>query len=192
MSRAEFALCSAAFVGVAVAGVLEGIGIAVALSLTAFVLKAWRPHTAELVRVEGRKGYHDVVRHPTGRRIPGLVLLRFDAPLFFANGAAFARFVRHAVDEAGDEVRWVAISAEPITEVDTTAAEELVRLDDDLRERDIHLVFAEMKGPVKDRLQHYGIGERFADRHYPTVGTAVSAYLAATGTPYSDWTDKGP
>jgi high affinity sulfate transporter 1 len=190
MSRAEFALCTAAFVGVAVAGVLEGIGIAVALSLTAFVLKAWRPHTAELVRVTGRKGYHDVERHPSGRRIPGLVLLRFDAPLFFANGAEFARFVRDAVDTSGDDVRWVAISSEPVTDIDTTAAEELVRLDDDLHERDVRLVFAEMKGPVKDRLERYGIGSRVAERHDPTVGTAVSAYLEETGTPYSDWTDK--
>lgn len=192
MSRTEFALCTAAFLGVALAGVLEGIGIAVVLSLSAFVLKAWRPHTAELVRVDGRKGYHDVARHPAGRRVPGLVILRFDAPLFFANGAEFAQFVRRSVEGAPGEVRWVAISSEPITDIDTTAAEELVRLDDELGRRGIRLVFAELKGPVKDRLNRYGIAARFADRQYPTVGTTVSAYLEQTGTPYADWTDKEP
>ena len=190
MSRTEFALCTAAFLGVALAGVLEGIGIAVALSLAAFVLKAWRPHTAELVRVHGRKGYHDVARNASGRRVPGLVILRFDAPLFFANGAEFAQFVRRSVEAAPGVVRWVAIAAEPITDIDTTAAEELVRLDDELGRRGIRLVFAELKGPVKDRLSRYGIADRFADRQYPTVGTTVNAYLEQTGTPYADWTDK--
>jgi len=190
MSRTEFALSAAAFLGVAFAGVLQGIGIAVLLSLSAFVAKAWRPHTAELVRVDGRKGYHDVARHSRGRHIPGLVLLRFDAPLFFANGGAFARFVRGAVARSADEVRWVAIAAEPITDIDTSAAEELVRLDDELAEHGIRLVFAELKGPAKDRLRHYRMAERFAERTYPTIGSAVTAYLRQTGTPYTDWTDR--
>lgn len=192
LSRAEFALCLAAFSGVALFGVIEGIGIAVFMSLVAFVAKQWRPHTAELVRVNARKGYHDAVRHPSGRHVPGLVILRFDAPLFFANGTAFARFVREAVEQSPGEVRWVAIAAEPITDVDTTAAEELVRLDDELRGQGIRLVFSEMKGPVKDRLRHYGLADRFEGRHYPTIGTTVTAYLTETGTDFADWTDRQP
>ena len=184
-------LSVSAFAAVATLGVLRGIAVAVGLSLLAFVARAWRPHTAELVRVEGRKGYHDQARHPDGRRIPGLAIVRFDAPLFFANGELFAGYVRTTVDSGPCAARWVAIAAEPITDVDTTAADALVRLDDELAARGIRLVFAEMKGPVKDRLRRYGLGARFGpDRFYPTIGTAVSAYLAATGTPWTDWTDR--
>lgn len=189
-SRTELALCLAATLGVALVGVIEGIGIAVLLSLVAFVAKAWSPHTAQLGRVDDRKGYHDLARHPHGDRIPGLLILRFDAPLFFANAPAFAAFVRDSVEAAGEPIRWVAIAAEPITDLDTTASEELVRLDDELAGAGIRLVLAEMKGPVKDRLARYGLGERFAARHYPTIGTTVTAYLAATGTDYEDWTDQ--
>ena len=189
--RSEFGLALVAFAGVAVFGVLRGIGVAVALALAAFVAKAWRPYMTELVRVDHRKGYHDVTRHPLGRRVPGLVIARFDAPLFFANGNVFADFVRRLVAEATDPVRWVVLAAEPITDIDTSAADDLVALDDELKRRGISLVFAEMKGPVKDRLAAYGLGGRFGpDRLYPTLGTAVSAYVAATDTPWVDWTDK--
>jgi len=188
----EFALAMVAFVGVAVFGVLRGIGVAVGLSLLAFVARAWRPHTAELVRIDHRKGYHDLERHPEGRRVPGLVIARFDAPLFFANAGHFSAFVRRLVDERAPEpARWVVVAAEPVTDIDTTAAEELVALDDELRHRRIHLVFAELKGPVKDRLAAYGLAARFGpERFYPTLGTAVSAYVAATRTPWVDWSDQ--
>jgi high affinity sulfate transporter 1 len=187
----DCALSVTAFAAVAVFGVLRGIAAAVGLSLLAFVAKAWRPHTAELVRVEQRKGYHDRVRHPEGRRIPGLVVMRFDAPLFFANAELFAGWVRHTVDAGPPPVHWVAIAAEPITDIDTTAADALERLDDELAARGIRLVFAELKGPVKDRLRRYGLDGRFGpDRFYPTIGTTVSAYLEATGTPWADWTDQ--
>jgi high affinity sulfate transporter 1 len=189
-SGTEFALSLVAFFGVAALGVLPGIGVAVALSAVAFVAKAWRPYRAELVRVDRRKGYHDVERHPEGRRIPGLVIARFDAPLFFANAGVFSHFVRGLVDATPGPVRWVAVAAEPITDVDTTAADELVALDDYLAARGIHLVFAELKGPVKERLARLGLAERFGpERMYPTVGNAVSAYVRATGTPWVDWSE---
>jgi MFS superfamily sulfate permease-like transporter len=145
---------------------------------------------AELARVERRKGYHDRGRHPEGRRVPGLLILRFDAPLFFANAQLFADFVRRSVDDAPHPIRWVAIAAEPITDVDTTAADALERLDDELAARGVRLVFAELKGPVKDRLRRYGLDTRFAqDRFYPTIGTAVSDYVTRTGATWTDWTD---
>jgi MFS superfamily sulfate permease-like transporter len=191
MNPTEFALSLIAFGGVATLGVLPGIGVAVGLSLLAFVARAWRPHMAELVRVERRKGYHDRARHPEGRRIPGLVIVRFDAPLFFANAELFAAFVTRSVADAPSPVRWVAIAAEPITDVDTSAAEVVERLDDELAARGIRLVFAELKGPVKDRLTRYGLGERFGPDHfYPTIGTVVSDYVATTGTSWVDWTDE--
>jgi MFS superfamily sulfate permease-like transporter len=86
----------------------------------AFVARAWRPHTAVLVRVDGRKGYHDHARHPQGRNIPGLVMVRFDAPLSFANGSEFEETIRAAVDAAPGQVRWVILAADPMTDVDTT------------------------------------------------------------------------
>jgi high affinity sulfate transporter 1 len=193
MDPTEFALSLIAFAGVATLGVLRGIAVAVALSLLAFVAKAWRPYMAELVRVERRKGYHDRARHPEGRRIPGLVIVRFDAPLFFANAELFADFVRRSVDDAPPPVRWVAVAAEPITDIDTTAAEVVERLDDELAARGIRLVFAELKGPVKDRLARYGFGARFEPGDfYPTIGTVVSDYVTSTGTTWTDWTDERP
>ncbi len=188
MSRTEFGLAIAAFAGVALFGVLEGIVAAVALSMVVFVYRAWRPYTAELVRVDEQKGYHDVERHPEGRRIPGLVIARFDAPLFFANGGIFAEFVRDLVRTAPTDTRWVVIAAEPITGIDTTARDALIELDDDLAHNGIRLVFAEMKGPVKDHLGRLGLEGRFGlDRFFPTMGTAVSAYVAETGVDWVDW-----
>jgi high affinity sulfate transporter 1 len=191
VDRTEFGLALAAFAGVALLGVLRGVAVAVALSLGVFVARAWRPHMAELVRVDGRKGYHDRARHPEGRRIPGLLLVRFDAPLFFANAELFADVVRRAVVDAAPPVRWVVVAAEPITAIDTTAADALERLDDDLAARGVRLVFAELKGPVKDRLVRYGLGARFpADDFYPTLGTAVADYVDSTGADWTDWTDE--
>jgi high affinity sulfate transporter 1 len=193
MRPSDFALSLSAFAGVAMLGVLQGIAVAIALSLGAFVARAWRPYMAELVRLEQRKGYHDRARHPEGRRVPGLVIVRFDAPLFFANAPLFADFVRRTVADAPHPVRWVAVAAEPITDVDTTAAEVLERLDDELASGGIRLVFAELKGPVKDRLERYGLGARFVpDRFYPTIGTVVSDYVGRTGTTWTDWTDVQP
>lgn len=191
MRRSEFGMNMAAFVGVALFGVLEGIGIAVLLSLVAFVVKAWRPHTAELARIDGRKGYHDLSRNPRGRRIPGLIILRFDAPIFFANSAEFSRFIHEAVNASPEAVEWIIVAAEPITDVDITGRDVLLQLLRDAREHDLHLVFAEMKGPVRDRLTRYGVTEEMGkDRFFPTIGTAVSAYLRATDTSWVDWTDR--
>ena len=108
--------------------------------------------------------------------------------LFWAIGLLMGLFVRSLVDNAPNEVRWVVVAAEPITDVDTTAADELVELDDHLRSRGIELAFAEMKGPVKDRLERYGIADRCAQ--YPTLGTAVDAYVEATGTEWVDWEER--
>ncbi len=191
MRRSEFVMSTAAFIGVALFGVLEGIGIAVVLSLVAFVVKAWRPHTAELGRIDGRKGYHDLSRNPRGKRIPGLLIIRFDAPVFFANSAEFSRFVRDSVNHSEEPVQWVILAAEPITDVDITGRDTILQLVRDMRDHDLHLVFAELKGPVRDRFARYGITDELGkDRFFPTIGTAVSAYLRATDARWVDWTDR--
>ena len=175
----EALLSASAFVGVALVGVLPGIAIAVGLSLVAFVNQAWRPYRAELGRIPGVRGYHDMSRHPDAARLPGIVIVRFDAPLFFANGGMFDDYVRSVVDRS-DGVHTVILAAEPITEIDTTAIEELVELDDFLTSRGIDFIIAEMKGPVKDQLNRYRLGDRFGEERFmPTVGAAVDA---VTGT----------
>jgi high affinity sulfate transporter 1 len=189
--RTEFALSMACFLGVAVLGVIEGIFIAVALSLLNFIRRAWRPHHAVLGRADDVKGYHDVTRYPDARRVPGLVLFRWDAPLFFANAEEFADEVRQAIASSPTPVRWVVVAAEPITDLDTTAADVLKELDGELAADGIDLRFAEMKDPVKDRLKRYALFQRFGDDHfYPTVGAAVGAYVDATGVDWTDWEDR--
>ncbi|MFJ6098014.1 SulP family inorganic anion transporter [Williamsia muralis] len=182
MSKIEFVLAVAAFVGVALVGVLEGVLVAIGLSFVAVVARAWQPYRTELVQVADRPGFHDIARHPAGRRIPGLVLVRFDAPLFFANGGIFDDYVRSVVAAAHERVDWVIVAAEPVTGIDTTAVDELIDLDTYLANKGIRLVFAEMKGPMKDRLIRFGLGDRFGpDRFHPTIESAVDAFRGREG-----------
>jgi len=177
----EGALSVAAFLGVVFLGVLEGIVVAIALSLAAFVRHSSRPYRTELGRLPGVRGYHDLARHPEGERIPGLAIVRFDAPLFFANGTLFADHVRSVVARSAERPGTVIVAAEPITDLDSTALDALIDLDEALAAQGVRLVLAEVKGPVKDRLRRYDArtasGEvRFgAERFAPTVGAAVDA-----------------
>jgi high affinity sulfate transporter 1 len=191
LNRSDFLLAVAALLGVALIGVIPGIGVAVGLSVGALLWRAWHPYTAVLGRIAGRKGYHDRDRHPEGRQIPGLILFRFDAPLFFANADRFREGVLEAIDHADQWVRRVVVAAEPITEVDTTAADMLVELLDHLDERAIGLSFAELKGPVKDTVERYGLADRLADPPFPsTIGEAVHLYLEEFDVPWVDWEDE--
>jgi high affinity sulfate transporter 1 len=184
---AEFWVSIACFLGVALLGVIPGIFLAIAFGLGQFVHRAWLPYDAVLGRVPGMKGYHDVTRHPEGMQVPGLILYRWDAPLFFANAARFRERIFRHVRRAGPEVRWVVVAGEPITDVDATAVHELSGLLDDLDARGVRFVFAELKGPVWDRLQTDGLAGRIGERYrFPTLGTAVKAYVEETGTPWED------
>lgn len=186
----EFWLSIACFIGVALLGVIPGIFLAITLALGQFVQRAWRPHDAVLARVPGLKGYHDVMRHPEGLQIPGLVLYRWDAPLFFANAARFRERALRAVRRADPPARWLVVAAEPITDVDATAARTLADLLDDLDGRGVRFAFAELKGPVWDELRRYGLAERIGDAYrFPTIGTAVHGYVQETGT---RWVDPNP
>ena len=178
----EFALALLTFAGVALLGLLWGIGVAITLSLLNFIRRAWYPHDAVLARVDQLKGYHDTKRYPGGRQVPGLVLYRFDAPLFFANADLFrARILRLAKD-AGR----IVVAAEPITDIDATAGEMLGTLIDELRGRGVDLAFAELKDPVRDLLRRYGI----EPRTYPTLGVAVAAYVRDSGVDWHDWEEE--
>jgi high affinity sulfate transporter 1 len=172
----EFWLSVVCFVGVAVFGVIPGIGIAVVLAVIEFLWDGWRPHHAVLGRVDGVRGYHDLKRYPDARLIPGMVLFRWDAPLFFANAELFHQRVREAVAQSPTPVRRIVVAAEPVTSIDVTSADVLAELEQELRASGIELRFAEMKDPVKDKLKRFQLFERFGV-FYPTVGAAVDAYL---------------
>jgi high affinity sulfate transporter 1 len=185
--RDEFALSIVCFLGVVLLGVIQGIFIAVAMALLAFIWRAWRPHDAVLGRVEGLKSYHDVSRHPEAKRVPGLVLFRWDAPLFFANAEIFRDEVFRAVAEAPTPTKRVVIAAEPITDIDITAASVLDDLDRALHEAGMDLFFAEMKGPVKDRLKRYGLFNKLGiENFFPTIEQAVEHYLTVREIDGSD------
>jgi MFS superfamily sulfate permease-like transporter len=189
--RSEFALSMAAFAAVAVGGVVTGIFLAVLLALGLFFWRAWRPHSAVLGRVENLKGYHDITRYPEARQLDGLLLFRWDAPLFFANAEAFREALEAAIEASPTPVRWVVVAAEPVTDIDLTAADILEELLDTLARDGIELRFAELKDPVKDRLRRYGLLDRLGDHaFYPTVGTAVSGYVEATGIDWVDWEER--
>ena len=174
----EFWLSIVCFVGVAVFGVIPGIGIAVVLAVIEFLWDGWRPHHAVLGRVDGIRGYHDVTRYPEARRVPGLVLFRWDAPLFFANAELFQERVLAAVARSPTPVRRVIVTAEPVTSIDVTSADVLAELERRLRASNVELRFAEMKDPVKDKLKRFELFDRFgAGSFYPTLGAAVDAYL---------------
>jgi high affinity sulfate transporter 1 len=190
VNRSDCALAVAAFFGVAVFGILPGVAIAVGLSILAVLQRAWHPYMAVLSRVTGYKGYHDVVRHPEGVEVPGLLLFRFDAPLFFANAEVFRENLERVIADH-PAVKRVVVAAEPVTDVDSTAADVLVELLDDLELREIEFGFAEMKGPVKDHLRLYGIYDRLGDdRFYPTIGSAVRAYVRDHNVAWTDWEDE--
>ncbi|WP_322084186.1 SulP family inorganic anion transporter [Burkholderia sp. BCC1972] len=190
LRKSEFVQAVVCFVGVAVLGVVNGIALALLLTVLSFLWRAWRPYDAVLGRVDGMKGYHDVSRHPEARRVPGLVLLRWDAPLFFANGEIFRERVLRAVDESPEPARWIVIAAEPVTNIDLTAADVLERLHGELAARQVKLVFAELKGPVKDSLKHYGMYGMFGDSYlFPTIGEAVNRYVETHQIEWHDWED---
>lgn len=188
--RSEFLLAMASFLGVALLGVLPGIGVAVGVSLLNFIRRAWRPHDAILGRVEGLKGYHDTERYPNARLVPGLILYRFDAPLFFANADHFRSHIRRLAREP-QAPNWIVVAAEPITDLDSTAAEALKELLDELNELGVVLAFAELKDPIRDRLRAYGLIHYFEpDLLFPTIGVAVHEYVERTGTPWVDWQER--
>jgi len=172
----EFWLSIACFVGVAVLGVIPGIGIAIAIAIIEFLWDGWRPHYAVMGRVDGIRGYHDIKRYPAARLVPGLILFRWDAPLFFANAELFHQRLLEAVAQSPTPVQRIVVAAEPVTSIDVTSADMLAELERALRESGIELRFAEIKDPVKEKLERFGLLERFGTLH-PTIGAAVDAYL---------------
>jgi high affinity sulfate transporter 1 len=187
--KVEFALSITAFLGVALLGVLAGIAVAVALSILNVFRRAWWPYQTTLGRVPGMAGHHDRQLYPNAEELPGLVIYRFDAPLFFANTRTFREEIRRFA-AAEPRPRWIVIAAEPITDVDTTAADMLAELDEELNAAGTSLVFAELKDPVRDKLEQYAlIGPLNPDHFFATLDAALSAFREQTG---ADWTPPSP
>jgi MFS superfamily sulfate permease-like transporter len=162
--------------------------LAITIAVIEFLWDGWRPHSAVLGRVEQVAGYHDISRYPQARLLPGLVLFRWDAPLFFANAELFHDRVLDAVAAAPAPVRWVVIAAEPVTSVDVTAADAVHELDKALHDTGVELCFAEMKDPVKDKLKRFGLFAELGEHtFFATISEAVSAY---TETHPAEWVDR--
>ena len=179
IQRWEFWLSIVCFAGVVALGAIPGIGLAIAVAVIEFLWDGWRPHFAVLGRVDGIRGYHDIKRYPEARLVPGLVLFRWDAPLFFANAELFQGRVLQAVADSPTPVRRIVVAAEPVTSVDVTSADMLAELERTLRAAGIELHLAEMKDPVKDKLKRFELLEHFGPGvFHPTVGAAVDDYLA--------------
>ncbi|HSZ40071.1 MAG TPA: sulfate permease [Trebonia sp.] len=179
--KAEFLLSVTAFAGVALLGVLPGIAVAVGLSILNVFRRAWWPYDTELGRVTGLPGYHDMHTYPDAQHLPGLVIYRFDAPLFFANATTFRDEMRRLA-AADPPPAWIVLAAEPVTDIDTTAADVLEELDVALNEQGTSLVFAELKDPVRRKIERYGLTRTIDPRHFfPTVEAAVAAFRGETG-----------
>lgn len=177
MRPSEFALALVSLLGVAFVGVLEGIVIAVVLSIFDFFRRAWRPYSAVLGKPDDIEGFHDITRYPEAKQIPGLLIVRWNAPLFFANASLFRDLIRRLIAEARPAPEWIIVSAEPVTDIDTSAADVLVDLDLELNSHDMHLIFAEMKDPVKEKIVRYGLLETIDQQHFfPTIDAAVAAF----------------
>jgi len=163
-----------ASLGVILIGVLEGIVIAIFLAVLLFFRRNWWPHGAVLGEVDGLDGWHSVEIHEGAREEAGIVVYRWEAPLFFANAGAFRRQIRHLVRER--QPRWIVVQCEAITDVDLTAAGMLEQLDKELNAQGVHMAFVELRTRLQQLVQRYGLLETLdRDHFYPSIETALAA-----------------
>ena len=178
--RSELLLALATVAAVLALGVLYGVLAAVALSVLDLVRRIARPHAAVLGFAPGVAGMHDVGDLPDTQQVPGLLVHRYDAPLFFANAEDFRRSVREAVATAETPVRWVLLDLEAVTELDVTAADTLGRLVRDLAADGRVVAIARAKRELVADLEAGGVLDALGPGHlFPTLPTAVAAYRAA-------------
>ena len=179
----EFLVAVVCALGVMLLGVLQGIVLAVVVSAMLFFMASWAPYSHGARRDRrAASGYHDSSRHPDARRIPGLLILRWSAPLFFANATLFRKRIRELVADSDPPPCWIMVAAAPVNDIDTTAGDMLDDLDKELNERGIHLAFAELEGRVSDRIIKYGLLETIdRTRLFDTLEEAVAAYQAKPG-----------
>ncbi|MFI6599512.1 SulP family inorganic anion transporter [Nonomuraea sp. NPDC050536] len=180
--HSELLLALAALAGVLAFDILYGVLLAVALSVAEMLHRVARPHDAILGLVPGLAGMHDVDDYPSARTIPGLVVYRYDSPLFFANAQDFRRRAQAAVDENQGSVAWFVLNVEANVEVDITALDAVDSLRQELEGRGIVFAMARVKQDLRTSLDAFGLTAAIGEDHlFPTLPTAVAAYQAATG-----------
>ncbi|GAA2807891.1 SulP family inorganic anion transporter [Kitasatospora sp. CM 4170] len=175
--RRELLLAVGCLAGVLALDILYGVLVAVGLSVAELLSRVARPHDAVLGLVPGVAGMHDVDDYPRARTVPGLVVYRYDSPLFFANADDFRRRALAAVTEQPAPVRWFVLNTEANVEVDITALDSVDALRRELTDRGIVFALARVKQDLMDDLEAYGLTESVGrDRIFPTLPTAVEAY----------------
>lgn len=158
---------------------MYGVLLAIGFSVADLLLRVARPHDAVLGRVPGLAGMHNVDDDPATQTIPGLVVYRYDAPLFFANAADFRRRALAAADQPGHPVRWFVLNVEANVEVDFTGLEAVDAVREELARAGTVFALARVKHDLLARLESFGLAEKIGpDRLYPTLPTAVAAYEA--------------
>jgi sulfate permease, SulP family len=179
---AEAGLAVAALAGVLVFGVLGGLAFAVALSIGVFVYRSVRPHDAVLGSADDVDRYVDVERVPVAHVVPGLIVYRFDAPLYFPNALYFRDQVRELVDSADPPPRWLVLNAEAVVYIDSTAVDMLRELQRELADRGIVFAIARAKGMLRDVFDSTGLTRAIGSEHlFPSVRAAVRAFEGAPG-----------
>ena len=175
--RRELLLALGCLAGVLALDILYGVLVAVGLSVAELLSRVARPHDAVEGLVPGLAGMHDVDDYPQARTIPGLLVYRYDSPLFFANAEDFRRRALAAVDQQPDPVRWFVLNAEANVEVDITALDAVDELRRELARRGVVFALARVKQDLLDDLEAYGLVDSVgADLIFPTLPTAVAAY----------------
>ena len=180
-SRGDFIVFAAAFLGVTLLGVLPGILIAIVVSVGTVFARIWRPYSTTLGRAEGVPGLHDRAMYPDAEIVPGCTVFRFDAPLIFANAGTFRREVLRLAYQ-DPRPTWIVVAAEPMTDVDTSAADMLEDLVVELEGIGVELHLAELKDRVRLKVERFGLQHPVpADRFHPTVKDAVRDFQRVTG-----------
>ena len=178
--RSELILALATTASVLLFGVLYGVLVAIVLSILDLLRRVARPHDAILGFVPGVAGMHDLDDYPDADPEPGLVVYRYDAPLFFANAENFRERALAAVDENEDPVKWFVLNAEANVEVDLTALDVLDQLRNELESRGIVFAMARVKQDLRDALEAAGMVDKIGeDRIFMTLPTAVEAYRSS-------------
>jgi high affinity sulfate transporter 1 len=175
--RSSFVLSLVATGGVVFFGVLQGILVAVVLSILLFFRRSWWPHGEVLGQIEGEAGWHSAHNGAIAEQTPGIVVFRWEAPLFFANAGMFRQQVRHLARER--RPRWIVLQCEAITDIDVTAADVLEQLDIELNEQGINLAFVELRSRLEDLVYDYGL---FATLDRDHFYDSIEAALAEIGT----------
>jgi len=185
------ALSLVATAGVIVLGVLAGIVVAILLAIMLFFRRNWLPHGSVLGIADGIDGWHSIDDFPEADELDGIVVYRWEAPLFFANAGTFRNQIRKLVHHR--QPSWVVLQCEAVTDIDVTAAEMLEQLDRELNDQGVHLAFAELRTRLQDLTYEYGLFDTLdSDHFYPTLGTALAAIQGDDASTADDSVDDVP